>query len=48
MSTEYTQEQVQAVKVMMRKKSLYDVMGVSKDFTTSQLKKSYRKVIKTT
>ena len=46
MASEYTQEQVNLVKTISRKKNLYDIMGVPTEFTESQLKKSYKKVKK--
>ena len=39
----YTQEQVEAVKRIRKCKNYYEILGVSKDLTVSELKKSYRK-----
>jgi len=40
----YTQEQVEAVKRIRKCKNYYEMLGVSKDFSESELKKSYRKL----
>ena len=40
----YTQEQVESVKRIRKCKNYYEMLGVSKDFTESELKKSYRKL----
>merc|ERR1719210_783476 len=40
----YTQEQVEAVKKIRRCKNYYEMLGVSKDCSESELKKSYRKL----
>ena len=39
----YTQEQVEAVKRIRKCKNYYEILGVSKDLSESELKKSYRK-----
>ena len=43
-NTSYTQEQVEAVKKIRRCKNYYEMLGVSKDCSESELKKSYRKL----
>ena len=40
----YTQEQVEAVKRIRKCKNYYEMLGVSKDSSESELKKSYRKL----
>jgi len=40
----YTQEQVESVKRIRKCKNYYEMLGVSKDFSESELKKSYRKL----
>merc|ERR1719394_915839 len=40
----YTQEQVEAVKRIRKCKNYYEMLGVGKDFSESELKKSYRKL----
>ena len=44
MASEYTQEQFEGVKNILRKSDLYDILGVPKNFNESQLRKAYRKV----
>ena len=39
----YTQEQVEAVKRIRKCKNYYEILGVSKDLSESEVKKSYRK-----
>ena len=39
----YTQEQVEAVKQIRKCKNYYEILGVSKDLSESEVKKSYRK-----
>ncbi|XP_063585179.1 dnaJ homolog subfamily B member 12-like [Penaeus indicus] len=41
---EYTQEQVDSVKRIMRCKDYYEILGLTKDATESDLKKAYRKL----
>jgi len=43
-SPDYTQEQVNAVKKINKCKDLYEVLGLSKDATDDDIKKSYRKL----
>ena len=43
-NTSYTQEQVEAVKKIRKCKNYYEMLGVSKDCSESELKKSYRKL----
>lgn len=40
----FSQEQVEAVKKIRRSKNYYEILGVGKDFSDAELKKSYRKL----
>ena len=39
----YTEEQAQIAKDMVNTKDYYELLGVGKDFTENELKKSFRK-----
>lgn len=43
-SVNYTQEQVDGVRVLLRKKNFYDILGCSQSASPSQIKKVYRKL----
>jgi len=43
-TSEYTSEQAEAVKRVRKSKDYYELLGVTKDATDSDLKKSYRKM----
>ena len=43
-SNDYTQEQIEAVKKIKQCKDYYEILGVTKEATDSDLKKAYRKL----
>lgn len=43
-TSEYTQEQVEAVRKIRRSKDFYEILGVSKNCNEADLKKQYRKL----